>query len=105
VKSDAAARDDIVVRGQLHIPVDRMSIVRLRSLDVIHSFTVPLFRTKQDTLPGYTAYTQFTPEKEGTFELACAELCGLGHYRMQGTVTVQSEEDLAQWLSEQEPWL
>ncbi len=105
VKSDPAAQDDIVVRGKVHIPVDRMTVVRLRALDVIHSFTVPLFRVKQDTLPGYTAYTQFTPEEVGIFELACAELCGLGHYRMQGSVIVESEESLKNWLSEQEPWL
>lgn len=103
--SDAAAQDDIVVRGNVHVPVGRMTIVRLRSLDVLHSFTVPLFRTKQDLIPGFTAYTQFTATREGSFELACAELCGLGHYRMQGTVIVQSEEDLEQWLAEQEPWL
>ncbi len=105
VKSDPNAKDDIVVRGKVHVPVNRMTVVHLRALDVIHSFTVPLFRTKQDALPGYTAYTQFIPEEEGTFELACAELCGLGHYRMQGSVIVESEESLAQWLEDQEPWL
>jgi cytochrome c oxidase subunit 2 len=62
-------------------------------------------RVKQDTVPGFTAFTQFTPEVTGPFELACAELCGLGHYRMQGTILVESEEDFEQWLSKQEPWL
>ncbi len=105
VKEDPAAKDDIVVRGMVHVPVDRMTVVRLRSLDVLHSFTVPLMRVKQDTVPGFTAFTQFTPEVTGPFELACAELCGLGHYRMQGTILVESEEDFEQWLSKQEPWL
>jgi cytochrome c oxidase subunit II len=105
VKSDPAAKDDIVVRGNVHVPVGRMTVVQLRSLDVLHSFTVPLFRTKQDLIPGFTAYTQFTVTEQGEFELACAELCGLGHYRMQGKVIAQSEEDLEQWLAEQEPWL
>ena len=104
-KADEAARDDIVKRGVVMIPVDRTTVVLLRSLDVIHSFTVPLFRTKQDTLPGFTARTMFVPEKIGEFELACAELCGLGHYEMKGKVIVNTEEDLEQWLSEQEPWL
>lgn len=104
-KKDPAAKDDIVARGIVNIPVDRTTVVHLRSLDVIHSFTVPLFRVKQDTLPGFTARAMFKAETEGTFELACAELCGLGHYRMQGKVVVKTEEDLAQWLSEQEPWL
>jgi len=105
VKSDPAALDDIVVRGKVHIPVDRMTVVHLRALDVIHSFTVPLFRVKQDTLPGYEAFTQFTATEAGTFELACAELCGLGHYRMQGSIIAESEESLQNWLNGQEPWL
>ena len=104
-KKDVAAKDDIVRRGVVAIPVNRSCVVRLRSLDVIHSFTVPLFRTKQDTLPGFTATTMFLPEKTGEFELACAELCGLGHFRMQGTVVVKTEEEFNQWLGEQEPWL
>jgi cytochrome c oxidase subunit 2 len=105
VRSDPAAKDDIVKRGVVTIPVDRTCVVRVRSMDVLHSFTVPLFRTKQDALPGFTGRTMFVPEKLGTFELACAELCGLGHYRMQGTVVVKTQEDFEQWLTEQEPWL
>ncbi len=104
-KGDQAAKDDIVKRGVVTIPVDRTTVIHLRSLDVIHSFTVPLFRVKQDMLPGFTARTMFIPERTGEFELACAELCGLGHFRMQGKIVVKSEESLAQWLSEQEPWL
>jgi cytochrome c oxidase subunit II len=105
VKKDEAARDDIVKRGIVNVPVDRATVVHLRSIDVIHSFTVPLFRTKQDSMPGFTARTVFVPEMTGEFELACAELCGLGHYRMQGKIVVRTEEELEKWLSEQEPWL
>jgi len=104
-KKDPAAKDDIVKRGVVTIPVDKTCVVNLRSHDVIHSFTVPFFRTKQDTLPGFTARTKFVPTKEGQFELACAELCGLGHYRMQGKVVVMNNEDYEKWLSEQESWL
>jgi cytochrome c oxidase subunit 2 len=104
-KKDPAAKDDIVKRGVLTLPVERASVVHLRSLDVIHSFTVPLFRVKQDALPGFTATTMFTPERVGTFELACAELCGLGHFRMQGKVEIKTASEMSQWLSEQEPWL
>ena len=60
---------------------------------------------KQDALPGFTATTMFTPERVGTFELACAELCGLGHFRMQGKVEIKTDTDLSKWLGEQEPWL
>lgn len=102
-KKDPAARDDIWTRGQLHLPVERMALVRLRALDVIHSFTVPQFRVKQDLIPGFLGRTQFVPTRTGTFELACAELCGLGHYRMRGFIEVQSEEELEKWLSDQDP--
>jgi cytochrome c oxidase subunit 2 len=103
-KKDPAAKDDVVKRGELHLPVGRSALVRLRALDVIHSFTVPHFRVKQDLIPGFLGRTQFVPTKEGRFELACAELCGLGHYRMRGFIEVQSERDFQAWLAEEEPW-
>lgn len=102
-RKDAAAKDDIWTRGQLHLPVGRMALVRLRALDVIHSFTVPQFRVKQDLIPGFLGRTQFVPTRSGSFELACAELCGLGHYRMRGFIEVQEEGELAKWLSDQDP--
>lgn len=104
VRSDPAAKDDIVKRGTLSVPLNRATVLRLRSLDVLHSFTIPAFRTKQDIVPGFTARTLFRPLKTGKFEIACAELCGLGHYRMRGYLTVETEEDFQKWLSEQEPW-
>jgi cytochrome c oxidase subunit 2 len=102
-KKDPAVKDDVWVRGQLHLPVDRPVVVRLRALDVIHSFTVPQFRVKQDVIPGFLGRTQFEPTKSGEFELACAELCGLGHYRMRGFITVQPQTEVDKWLSEQDP--
>lgn len=103
-KKDPASKDDIVLRGQLSLPVGRMVVIRLRALDVIHSFTVPQFRVKQDLIPGFLGRTQFVPTKAGQYELACAELCGLGHYRMRGFVNVKEEAEYQQWLSEEEPW-
>ncbi len=103
-KKDPAAKDDIVKRGQLNLPVGRTVVVRLRALDVIHSFTVPQFRVKQDLIPGFLGRTQFLPTKAGKYELACAELCGLGHYRMRGFIDVTSEEEFQRWLGEEEPW-
>jgi cytochrome c oxidase subunit 2 len=102
-KKDPAAKDDVYTRGQLHLPVGRAALVRLRALDVIHSFTVPQFRVKQDTIPGFLGRTQFTPTVAGEYELACAELCGLGHYRMRGFVVVETQEEVDRWLSELEP--
>ncbi len=102
-KKDPASKDDIYTRGALHLPVGRTALVRLRALDVLHSFTVPQFRVKQDLIPGFLGRTQFMPTKAGQFELACAELCGLGHYRMRAFVTVETQEEVDKWLSEQEP--
>ncbi|NOT29093.1 MAG: cytochrome-c oxidase [Planctomycetes bacterium] len=102
-KKDPAAKDDIYTRGQMHLPVGRGALIRLRALDVLHSFTVPQFRVKQDLIPGFLGRTQFEPTRTGQYELACAELCGLGHYRMRGFITVESQEEVDQWLSEQEP--
>jgi len=103
-KKDPASKDDIVKRGQLNLPVGRTALVRLNALDVIHSFTVPQFRVKQDLIPGFLGRVQFEPTKTGRYELACAELCGLGHYRMRGFIEVQTEEEFQRWLSEEEPW-
>jgi cytochrome c oxidase subunit 2 len=102
-KKDPAAKDDIVKRGAFNLPVGRMAVIRLRALDVLHSFTVPHFRVKQDLVPGFLGRTQFMPTRTGQFELACAELCGLGHYRMRGFVTIQTEEEFQEWLKAQEP--
>lgn len=86
--ADPAAADDILLVGQLYLPEGRPVRVRLRSTDVIHSFFLPHFRVKQDTMPGMSIETWFTPQHTGDFEIACAELCGLGHYRMRGELHV-----------------
>jgi cytochrome c oxidase subunit 2 len=98
---DPAGSDDIVVRNRIHLPIDRTAVLLLRSHDVLHSWSVPAFRSKQDIIPGIVGSTQFTPIVEGEFEIGCAELCGLAHYRMRGTVIVHSESDYAAWLQEQ----
>jgi len=93
--------DDFTVRNQLHVPVNRPVVLRMTSEDVIHSFFVPAFRVKQDVVPGMQINVWFEPTSVGEFELACAELCGLGHYRMGAMVTVHTEEDYQRWLSDQ----
>jgi cytochrome c oxidase subunit 2 len=99
--TDEAAKDDIVKRSQLYLPVGRPVVIRLRTFDVIHSFFVPEFRLKQDLLPGYPTRIKFTPTREGVFELACAELCGLGHYKMRGEVHVVSPQEFEAWLKKE----
>ena len=99
--SDPRAADDIVFPGEVYAPVDRPLVIRLRSTDVIHSFFVPSLRVKQDAVPGMTPEILVVPTKEGSFDIACAELCGLGHYRMQGFFNVVSEAGFERWLREQ----
>ena len=93
--------DDYTVRSQLHLAVNRPVKIDLESEDVIHSFFVPPFRIKQDAVPGMHIMVWFQPTQVGTFELGCAELCGLGHYRMRAVVTVHSQDDYDRWVTEQ----
>jgi cytochrome c oxidase subunit II len=98
---DAAAKDDVVT-GTMFLPVNREVDLSLRAMDVIHSFFVPSFRFKQDAVPGLIIHMHFTPTEIGDYEIACAELCGLGHYKMHGMVKVVSQADFDRWLAERE---
>lgn len=101
-KSDASGLDDIVIEGgELHLPVGKPVKVLLRSIDVLHNFYVPEFRAKMDMIPGMVTYFWLTPTRTGTFDILCAELCGVGHSLMRGTVVVDSEADYQTWLAEQ----
>ena len=91
--------DDFTVRNQLHMPVNRAVRVNLRAEDVIHSFFLPEFRLKQDAIPGKEIPVWFEATRTGEFTLGCAELCGLGHYRMKGTVYVHTEADFQSWAA------
>jgi cytochrome c oxidase subunit 2 len=99
--SDPASKDDVVT-GTMYLPVDREVDVSLRAVDVIHSFFVPNLRFKQDAVPGLNIHMHFKPTVIGEYEIACAELCGLGHYKMHGMVHVVSEEDFDKWLAARE---
>jgi cytochrome c oxidase subunit 2 len=94
--------DDFVSRNLLHIPVDLPVVVYLEAEDVIHSFFLPDFRVKQDAVPGMMTPVWFQATRTGEFTLACAELCGLGHYTMDGRVVVDSEADFQSWLDSQQ---
>ena len=99
--ADPAGHDDIVSTS-LVVPVDRLVQLHLRAQDVIHSLYIPAMRFKQDAVPGMDIETHFTPNKIGSYEISCAELCGIGHYRMRATVRVVSEEEFQKWLQAQE---
>ncbi len=101
-RTDPAAKDDITTINQLNLPVDKPVIVHLSSKDVIHSFNLPVMRVKQDAIPGMNVPVVFTPTVIGNYEIACAQLCGIGHYRMRGYINIQSADDYAKWLAEQE---
>jgi cytochrome c oxidase subunit II len=106
--ADPAGKDDVISIGELHIINNRPALFRLRSNDVIHSFFLPNYRVKQDSVPGMQIEIWMTPTTDNftrnAFEVACAELCGLGHYKMRGLMTVDpNEEELIKWLQEIKP--
>lgn len=113
-RSDPAAKDDVTTLNQLYLPVNKPVIVKLRSKDVIHSFNVPEFRVKQDAIPGFTIPVWFVPDvttaemrtrtgnPEFQYEIACAQLCGLGHYRMRAFVTVLGTGEFQKWMADEE---
>ncbi len=95
------AADDIGLTNVLVLPINRTIVVQLTSRDVIHTFTLPQMRVKQDATPGFVARTWFTPIKEGAWEIQCSQLCGLGHYRMRGEYRVVSRAAWENWLAEE----
>lgn len=100
--SNPSGQDDIVIEGgELHLPIGKPVKVLLRSIDVLHDFYVPEFRAKMDMVPGVVTYFWFTPTRAGTFEILCAELCGVGHPQMRGTVVVDTESAYQAWLQQQ----
>ncbi len=111
-RNDPAAKDDVTTVNQLYLPVNKPIIVQLRSKDVIHRFGVPEFRVKQDAVPGLTIPIWFVPnvtteemrtrlgKADFQYEIACAQLCGLGHFRMRGYVTVVPPDEFQKWLDD-----
>jgi len=113
-RSDPDAKDDVTTINQLYLPANRPVIVKLRSKDVIHSFNVPEMRVKQDAIPGLTIPIWFIPtittaemrqrtgNQDFQYEIACAQLCGLGHYRMRAFVTVLPPDEFQKWMDGEE---
>ena len=114
-RSDPNAADDVTIINQLHLPVDTPTIVHLSSKDVIHSFMLNELRVKQDAMPGIEIPIHFVPtvtteemrERTGRedyqYEIACAQLCGLGHYRMRGFLTIEEQDEFEAWLASKAP--
>ena len=101
-RRDPNAKDDITTINQLNLPVDKPVLVHLSSKDVIHSFGLYEMRVKQDAIPGMTIPVWFIPNRIGEYEIACSQLCGLGHFRMRGFITIQSAANYKKWYDDQE---
>ena len=102
-RKDPDAKDDVTTINQLNLPINKPVIVHLSSKDVIHSFGLPQMRVKQDAIPGIVHNVWFTPTASGEWEIACSQLCGLGHYRMRGFYTIQQQSDFEAFLKENAP--
>ena len=100
-RSDPDASDDLTTINQLNLPVDRPVLVHLMSKDVIHSFGLFEMRVKQDAIPGMSIPVWFIPNRVGDYEIACSQLCGLGHYRMRGFMSIQTDVEYQAWTAEQ----
>lgn len=100
-RADPDAKDDIATINQLTLPVDRPVLVHLSSKDVIHSFGLFEMRVKQDAVPGLDIPVWFIPNRVGEYEITCSQLCGLGHYRMRGFVSIKSDADYRAFLAEE----
>ena len=86
--------------NELHVPVSRPIKLKMSSSDVLHSFFVPAFRTKQDVVPNRYTYAWFEATRQDTFQLLCTEYCGQQHSTMLAPVVVQSQDDFNAWLAE-----
>ena len=90
--------DDVLIVNDLHVPTNEEVVLRIKSQDVLHSFFLPNLRLKQDVVPGMKQHVWFKTTRTGVFDIVCAELCGWGHYKMRGRLTVESRDDFNRWL-------
>jgi len=95
--------DDLEMENEVHVPVNKVVLVHLKSKDVIHSFFLPNLRLKQDAVPGREIQAWFQATKPGRYELPCAELCGFGHSGMRGWLYVHSADEYDKWVKEHWP--
>jgi len=90
--------DDIRVVDELHVEINKTYHFELQSRDVLHSFSVPVFRLKQDAVPGRTIKGWFKPIMAGSYDIQCTEICGMGHGLMPARVFIESAADHAEWV-------
>ncbi len=95
--------DDIHSVNELHLQNDVVYHYKLESVDVLHDFSVPVFRLKQDAIPGRVITGWFEPTMEGEFDVQCAEICGIGHGLMAARVFVEGPDKHAAWMASQSP--
>jgi cytochrome c oxidase subunit 2 len=100
-RGDPNGADDIYTINILNLPVDTPVIVYLTTMDVIHSFGITSMRVKQDAIPGMEIPVWWEPTVVGAYEINCSQLCGLGHYRMRGAVTIMTQTDYEAFLAEE----
>lgn len=93
--------DDITTVDELHVKQGATYHFELTSKDVLHSFSVPAFRLKQDAVPGRIITGWFKPTRSGSFDIQCAEICGIGHGLMPARIVIESQEDHEKWMREQ----
>ncbi len=94
------SRDDIVSMNDIRVPVGTPILLQLAATDVLHSFSLPNFRVKQDAVPGMINRLWFQAKETGAFDIACAQHCGVNHYKMRGRLVVLSAEAYAAWAAE-----
>jgi cytochrome c oxidase subunit 2 len=94
--------DDVFLNGEMHVPAGKPVVFEIQSRDVLHSFFVPSLRVKQDAVPGMTTYLFSHPTLPGRYEVACAELCGFGHYAMKARLVIDEPAAFDAWITVQE---
>ncbi len=95
--------DDITTVNELHVQEDTLYHYKLESTDVLHNFSVPAFRLKQDAIPGRVITGWFTPTMTGSFDIQCAEICGIGHGLMGARIHIETKEQHAAWMTQHAP--
>ena len=99
--ADPHSTDDFVT-SELVLPAGREIDLRLQAQDVIHGFSVPELRIKQNAVPGESIHIHFTPTTPGTYAILCTQLCGLGHYRMNANLRILTPDEFRTWLADKE---
>ncbi len=95
--------DDIKTVDELHIEVGKAYHYKLEARDVLHSFSVPVFRLKQDAIPGRVITGWFEATGIGQHDIQCAEICGIGHGVMVARIFIESPEQHAAWIQQNSP--